>query len=137
MLATKESPIMIAQNKPKVEKKPIFDWLITMNPAMSEIAEPNRANPDAPPTAAIDTSGEEPSSRSSRYLSAVHDMSMPTPRDIAAMATVTIFSPYPAREITEQPHDDNQNRSSSDCSDRMVNPIVRERDCKDGQYDPI
>ena len=68
MLANNESPIIMAQNKPKVEKNPILDWLMTMNPAMSEIADPKRASPDAPPTAAIETSGAEPSSRSSRYL---------------------------------------------------------------------
>ena len=54
MLAIRDSPIMIAQNKPNVEKKPIFDWFMTMNPAKSDTAEPNRAIPDAPPTTAIE-----------------------------------------------------------------------------------
>jgi len=47
MLAIRESPIMMAQNSPKVEKKPILDWLITRNPAMSDTAEPKS---DAPPS---------------------------------------------------------------------------------------
>ena len=43
MLAISDNPIMTAQNNPKVEKKPILDWLITMNPAMSDTAEPKSA----------------------------------------------------------------------------------------------
>ena len=56
ILAINDSIIIIAQNNPKVEKNPIFDWLITMNPAKSDRAEPNSASPDAPPTTATDLS---------------------------------------------------------------------------------
>ena len=66
MLAISDSPIMMAQNRPKVEKNPILDWLITMNPAMSDTADPNRARPEALPTAASETCGVAPFSRSSR-----------------------------------------------------------------------
>ena len=50
----------MAQNSPKVEKKPISDWLITRKPAMSETAEPNSARPEALPTAAREISGVDP-----------------------------------------------------------------------------
>ena len=66
MLAIRESPIMMAQNSPKVEKKPILDWLITRNPAMSDTAEPKSARPEALPTAASERCGVVPFSRSSR-----------------------------------------------------------------------
>ena len=45
---------MMAQKSPKVEKKPISDWLIIANPVMSETADPKSAMPEAPPTASID-----------------------------------------------------------------------------------
>ena len=66
MLAINDRPIMMAQNRPKVEKNPILDWLMTMNPAMSDTAEPNRARPEALPTAANEMWGVAPFSRSSR-----------------------------------------------------------------------
>ncbi len=69
MLAISDNPIMTAQNSPKVEKNPILDWLITMNPAMSDTAEPKSARPEALPTAANERCGVAPFSRSSRYLS--------------------------------------------------------------------
>ena len=60
--------IIMAQKSPKVEKNPIFDWLITMNPAKSDRAEPKRANPEAPPTTATDSNWDLPSWISSLYL---------------------------------------------------------------------
>ncbi len=66
MLAISDSPIIVAQNSPKVEKNPILDWLMTMNPAISDTAEPKRARPEALPTAASEMWGVAPFSRSSR-----------------------------------------------------------------------
>ena len=97
MLAIRDSPIITAQNSPKVEKKPIFDCLITQKPAKSDTEEPNKASPEAPPTAPIDSIGDEPPSISSRNLSTRWmTQSIPTPREIAAIETVTILSPKPA-----------------------------------------
>ena len=69
ILAINDKIIMIAQKSPKVEKKPIFDWLMTMNPAKSERADPKRASPEAPPTTATESNWDFPSSISSLYHS--------------------------------------------------------------------
>ena len=53
MLATSARPIITAQNKPNVEKKPMEDCMITKKPAMSDRALPTRASPEAPPTALL------------------------------------------------------------------------------------
>ena len=48
MLATSARPIITAQNKPNVEKKPMEDCMITKKPAMSDRALPTSASPEAP-----------------------------------------------------------------------------------------
>mgnify|MGYP005685842341 FL=1 len=69
MLATSARPIITAQNKPNVEKKPMEDCMITKKPAMSDRALPTSASPEAPPTAFIEAEGFDDCSISSLNLS--------------------------------------------------------------------
>ena len=69
MLATSARPIITAQNKPNVEKKPMEDCMITKKPAMSDRALPTSASPEAPPTAFIEAEGFDDCSISPLNLS--------------------------------------------------------------------
>ena len=51
-LASSDRAIMAAEKIPKFANSPIGESAMTRKPAMSEVAEPSRAKPHAPPTAA-------------------------------------------------------------------------------------